>query len=165
MLTPCVGIDPGNEGGVAVYSPVRGILAAAKLAHNEDGLMIAALGEFLAEFRPRVIAIEEQTVRHTSRIKNVRVEASLNQEAGALWGACRAWGYTVRWLKPAAWQRITGLRGAKTALTDAAYRERLYERTTGIVGASDLFKGPRGGVRDGICVAALLAYLASEEAA
>ena len=153
-----LGIDPGRKGGYAMLDPNGDILDAGDLPYGYDGLNQDRLnGPVMAEL------VRQLFTRLPDLVSRVfAIEHPLARSGESDWGHLRSgtnFGKLIMLAEisdadavytpmPHTWKQNMRLSADKTQSVERA--ELLFPEFTG-------FRGPRGGLRDGIAEAALIA--------
>lgn len=178
-----IGIDPGATGGVAVvevWSNRKLTLKSVDELPSFSGGAVDWLGH-VTPFRPIVgpklhelipwsarpyAAIEQQSIHDNHGVDRRARSAgvSLCYQAGDIYGHLfPELGSRVGFLAPNDWKRVVilPLRG-KSKMGPTAWNQLLADRCWKYLGEpTDRFRGPRGGFRDGLATAALIAAAAA----
>lgn len=166
-----VGIDPGTgrgtrAGGWAVVSDdgtTRSLIAAGDVPVTLDKTLDsrALVRSVLMTCGPSNtrVGIEAQSVRPGDKIRSVHAERLLNQQAGALLAAFEVLHYDAAYIPQHIWKRNSGLGQPKRRLKLSVYRKMLLQRVHQLyrVRSHVTLLGPRGGILDGRCTAAVIA--------
>ena len=155
-MTVVVGVDPGAAGGVVALSGglwAGGFELSDFYAVEDHGgrspvnmLQTGLLADALAGLWPSVIVVEKQNPRPGNSSRS-STTAAMNW--GRLTDVVRLSGVSSVWVAPATWKRDVGCPADKRGAVALASR---------LVPEGALrFVGPRGGLRDGMAEAALVA--------
>jgi crossover junction endodeoxyribonuclease RuvC len=153
-----IGIDPGIGGGIASYngeildvSPMPFIDEfAVKKEMDWQGVIDLAQTKWMKHNEPNMNThvFIEQTWAHPKQ--GVTSVFTFGYHSGALYGIFLALGFFVHYVSPQKWKAAMGLTG-KEKLESVKLAETLFPEH------QNVFRGPKGGPRDGPAESSLIA--------
>ena len=158
-----IGVDIGLTGGIAVISALRNEQQVAeaytmpvqdvskekkvKMAYNPAKIRELFVN-FKEDFDIQDVVIEKTRAQWSGH--NPQSSHKLGWGEGFFIGLCEGLDLVYLTVEPKAWQKQFGISGEKTTKTQS------YEKAHELFPILEL-KGPRGGIKDGLCDALLLA--------
>lgn len=147
-----LGCDPGISGALALIDTVEHTLSVIDMpteATTKSRKLVspAAMRDFLIKADPDAIFLEEVGVRPGEGAVGA---FSFGRGFGRMEGVAAGALVQVWLARPQEWKRVTSTPADKTRAAARAYQ--IFPR------CRDLLTGPRGGLKDGRCEAAIIAF-------
>lgn len=152
-----IGIDPGLDGGIAILEGPKALTVhdIPTLKERTRGREVdwAALSRLYMQYD--IFEIEHAFIEqvHSMPKQGVASSFKFGYVAGGLRGLVAAWGIPTTMVTPQRWKK--GLKLARTKDAAVARASELWPKVN--------FHGPKGGLRDGVAEAALIAYYGWKE--
>jgi hypothetical protein len=151
------GIDPGRNGGLALIEADNTIRVWPMPEKQERGVNVEDVIDIIRSWPLGTIAGLEYNMGRPGEVPDYAFRFGL--QTGQLDGTLRGLGIAVTHIYPQAWMKRLGLTGKRDD-PKLHYRRKLLEKI--YPHATRLVIGPKGGVKDGILEAILIAHYHKE---